>query len=65
MSWKDRPTGYQLHRIACLASILGIREPIEEGIQTRGHARNILYKLHLTLKEKSLRRKEERQEIGR
>jgi len=49
MSWEDEPTGYQLHRIAIFASILGIRTPIEEGIQTRGEARNILYGLSLEL----------------
>jgi hypothetical protein len=52
MSWEDRPTGVQLHRIACLASILGIREPIEDGIETRREARNILYELSLELKKK-------------
>jgi len=60
MSWEDRPTVCQLHRIACLASILGIREPIEEGIDTRGDARRIQYELRLELKAKNRRKKEVR-----
>ena len=58
MSWEDRPTGFQLHRIAVFAHILGIREFIEEGIETRGEARDILYKIHLALKDQNRQRKE-------
>ena len=58
MSWEDRPTGVQLHRIAILAHILGIRETIEEGIETRGEARSLQYQLLLDLKDKNRRKKE-------
>jgi hypothetical protein len=47
MSWEDAPTGTQLHGLLAFALALGIREPIEENIQTRAHARDILNDLYL------------------
>lgn len=55
MSWEDRPTGAQLHRIAIFASILGIREPIEERVATRAEARRLQYELLMELKKKPRR----------
>ena len=53
MSWEDAPTGTQLHRIARFALALGIREPIEENIQTRAQARDILNDLYFKLKQRN------------
>jgi hypothetical protein len=53
MGWEDAPTGTQLHRIARFALALGIRDPIEENIQTRAQARDILNDLYQQLKQKN------------
>jgi hypothetical protein len=53
MSWEDAPTGAQIHRIAVFAIALGIKSPIEEGIQTRGQARDILNDLYHQIKQKN------------
>ena len=53
MSWEDAPTGAQIHRIAVFAIALGIKSPIEEGIQTRGQARDILNDLYQQIKQKN------------
>ena len=53
MSWEDAPTGAQIHRIAIFAIALGIKSPIEEGIQTRGQARDILNDLYQQIKQKN------------
>jgi hypothetical protein len=53
MSWEDAPTGAQIHRIAVFAIALGIKSPIEEGIQTRGQARDILNYLYQQIKQKN------------
>ena len=53
MSWEDAPTGAQIHRIAVFAIALGIKRPIEEGIQTRGQVRDILNDLYQQLKQKN------------
>lgn len=45
MSWTDYPTGRQLHKIAIFANILGIVQPVEEGIKTRAEARDIFLDL--------------------
>lgn len=57
MSWEDKPTGAQLHRIAVFAAILGIREPIEEGVDNRAEARRLQYELLQELKLKNRQRK--------
>ena len=53
MSWEDAPTGAQIHRIAVFAIALGIKSPIEEGILTRGQARDILHDLYQQIKQKN------------
>jgi hypothetical protein len=53
MSWEDAPTGAQIHRIAVFAIALGIKSPIEEGIQTRGQARDIMNDLYQQIKQKN------------
>jgi len=53
MSWEDAPTGAQIHRIAVFAIALGIKSPIEEGIRTRGQARDILNDLYEQIKHKN------------
>jgi hypothetical protein len=53
MSWQDAPTGAQIHRITRFALALGIQEPIEENIQTRAQARDILNDLYWQLKQRN------------
>ena len=53
MSWEDAPTGAQIHRIAVFAITLGIKSPIEEGIRTRGQARDIMNDLYQQIKRKN------------
>ncbi|OBW63513.1 MAG: hypothetical protein A9183_07270 [Dehalococcoides mccartyi] len=60
MSWEDAPTGTQLHRIARFALALGIREPIEENIQTRAQARDILNDLYFQLKQRNKQKQNNR-----
>ena len=60
MSWEDAPTGAQIHRIAVFAIALGIKSPIEEGIQTRGQARDILNDLYQQIKQKNRMKQDKR-----
>jgi len=63
MSWEDAPTGAQIHRITCFALALGIREPIEENIQTRAQARDILNDLYWQLKQRNQQKQNNRQSL--
>jgi len=63
MSWEDAPTGAQIHRITRFALALGIREPIEENIQTRAQARDILNDLYWQLKQRNQPKQSNRQSL--
>ncbi len=46
------PTARQCHRIAVWCRALGIREPLEEQVNTRAEARDTMYRLMRELRDR-------------
>lgn len=44
-SWNDKPTPTQVRAIVKLCLIRGIREPLEEIVNSRAEARSLIYRL--------------------
>jgi hypothetical protein len=63
MSWKNAPTGAQISPDYMFALALGIREPIEENIQTRAQARDILNDLYWQLKQRNQQKQNNRRSL--